>query len=363
METAGVRVGALRLFPKAAVTLVHDSNVFASNLARDAAVLTISEAQLHVRNDPGVFALSGEGFVRDRQYTQLHDQDTTEYGATAAATSSIDARNELTARVAAQRRFESRIEIETPEGRDVSLYDEWRGEIGYLHAFNRLALRSTVLARRLEYQEDGQGFRDRSFYRGELRAAYDYRDGVSLVATGLYAEDDYRLSSPLVASARTGSALLGVHIDIPEILDVDLSGGYFRRATAQQPDDMSGLSIRAGVSWNPTRLTTVRARVLREDAPTRIVGAYGKLRTNGEIGVDHAYSSAIDLHLRARWIRDDFDVIRRTDDSFLTELGATWSLSRQVAIVTRYDYAGRHAGFAGNDFDRHLLSVSLHGYL
>ena len=117
VETAGVRVGALRLFPKAAVTLVHDSNVFASNLARDAAVLTISEAQLHVRNDPGAFALSGEGFVRDRQYTQLHDQDTTEYGATAAATSSIDARNELTARVAAQRRFESRIEIETPDGR------------------------------------------------------------------------------------------------------------------------------------------------------------------------------------------------------------------------------------------------------
>lgn len=360
-EQPGVRAGSFRLLPSAAVSMAYDSNIFAAPAPREEAALSIAEAKLHLQNEPGVLALEGEAFVRGRRFMEAHDQDTTEYGASVAAESQPNAQSEFSGRMLAQRRFESRNEIETPNFRAVSYYQEWRGDLGYWRAFNRFALRATLSGRRLDYEEPSQAFRDRSSYRAELRGTYDLRNAVSMIGTGYYSEEDYRILSPLAASAQTAGTLAGARLSLPDVADLELMGGYFHRTFAQQRGEISGLSVRGSLTLRPTRLTTVRADVVREDAATRVVGAFGKIRTDGSLEIRHAYSRTLDLHASSRFIVDEFAAARRTDRTLLAQVGATWLLSSRYVIAAAYEYAGRDSAATGESFVRHLTSVSLLG--
>lgn len=360
-EQPGIRAGSFRLLPSAAIATAYDSNVFASPAPREEEALSIAEAKLHLENEAGALAIAGDAFVRGRRFMQAHDQDTMEYGASGALEAQFNTQNEISGGLLVQRRFESRNEIETPDFRAVSYYKEWRGDLSYLRTFNRFALRSTLNGRRLDYEEPSQAFRDRSIYRGELRGTYDFRNGAAMIGAGYYSKDDYRIPSPLVASAETAGALLGARLSVPDIADLELTGGYFRRTFTQQPGGLSGISIRGALTLRPTRLTTVRADVVREDAATRVVGAFGKIRTNSSLEVRHAYSRSLDLYVRGRFIVDEFEAARPTYRTCLAEFGATWLLSRRYVIAAAYEYAGRDSAAIGDNFVRHVTSVSLLG--
>jgi len=360
-EQAGVRAGSLRLLPSAAGSVAYDSNVFASPTARDAQVLSLLEGQLHLENDPGASQFAGDGFARTRRFREAHDQDTTEYGVSTSLDTLLGSGNEFSGAVLAQRRFESRAEVETPDIRSVSFYDESRASLSYSHTFNHLALRSTVSGQRFDFAESSERIRDRASYRGELGAAYQLHNGFSWIGSGYYSEDDYRFASPFTASAETVGAMAGVRLNVPDIADFELSGGYFQRHFAGDLGEISGLSLSGSLTWHPTRLLIVRADLQRQDAPTRVTGAFGKVRTSGTLGVLHSYSRSVELYARGRIIEDRFDIIRESVRTFSTETGATWMLSRRYVLAAEYDYATRTSAAIDSSFARHLLSLSLIG--
>ena len=361
-EQAGYRIGAFRVLPRAGVSIAYDSNVFASpSPERKDESLSIVAAQLHVANEPGNVDVAGDAFLTARRFTEEHDQDTTQYGAAISLEAGQNTANEVAGRILAQRRFESRTDVETPNIPAVSLYDEWQSELSYARTFNRFALRPDVSVRRVDYQQASQRFRDLLTWKGELRGAYDLRNGLSLIGIGYYSEDDYRFASPLVASAHTEGALVGAGLSLPDIADVELTGGYFRRNFVGQPGAISGISMRGKVTLQPTRLTTVSVDIGRDDAPTRVPGAFGKIRTSGSLAVRHAWSRAVQIDLGGRYIEDDFDVIRRTDRTFLAQAGVTLELTRQYVVAAEYDYAARGSPVLAESFVRHVVSVSLLG--
>ncbi len=222
-------------------------------------------------------------------------------------------------------------------------------------------MRSIAGARRLTFADASQSFRDRSSYRGELQGDYGLRNGLSLRASGYYTEDDYVHSSPLVASARTVGALAGGVLSIPDVVDLELSAGYFERRFAGGLGTISGISARGRMTWQPTRLTTVRMQLSRDDAPTRVVGAFGKVRTAASLDVRHAYSRRFELHVNAEAIVDQFDVIQRKDKALTAGAGAQWAVTRDLIGALEYGYAARNSGASSEDFSRHLISISIIG--
>lgn len=360
-EQAGIRAGAFQVRPSGLVAAAADSNIFAAPGERSEQALTLAEALVRLDNDPGDLDSRSRAFVRARQFLDAHDQDTTEFGAASSLRAQLGAQDEITGRLLAQRRFESRAEIETPDSRAVSFYREFRGDLAYAHAFNRFALRTSLSGRRLDYEDDSQSFRNRWFYRAELRGSYELRSGFALVGTSYYSRDDFEFSSPLVASAETVGTLLGARLSVPDVIDFELAGGYFQRSFAGQVDEISGVSLRGTVTWRPTRLMSVRAELLREDEPTRVLGAFGKIRTNGSLALDHQYSSRLNFYARGRVILDDFDAIQRTDKTYLTEIGLNYLLARRYVIKLEHDFASRSSGAASQSFVRHVTSVSFIG--
>jgi hypothetical protein len=108
----------------------------------------------------------------------------------------------------------------------------------------------------------------------------------------------------------------------------------------------------------PTELTTIRANVSRQDQPTRIPGAYGKVRTDSMLEIGHAYSQTLNLYARARVVLDDFATLRRTDTTYLGEIGAFYQVSRGFVLGVEYDISERSSAVESSSFLQHLVGIS-----
>jgi hypothetical protein len=359
-EQAGVRAGSLHLLPMAETSIAYDSNIFSSPAPRQEKAVSISEIDLLADNELDSPAFSGSAFARARRVVDAQDQDTAEYGGSGSLTVGGTS-DTVTGHVLAQRRFESRDEIETPEIQQVSFYREGDADLSYAHNFSRITAGGEISVRRLDYEAASQRFRDQSFYRADLRTSYALNTDVSLTASGFVIDDEYRYSTPLGVSATTKGALLGTHWVVSDLADVQIAAGYFQRRFDRNVGEITGLTLRTTATLQPTRLTSVRIDVLRQDAPTRIVGAFGKIRTDSSVDIVHAYSRSLNVFARGRYIVDRFDHVDRTDRTFLAETGAAWLFSGNVVFALEYDYATRSSPLESESFARHLISLSIIG--
>ena len=260
-----------------------------------------------------------------------------------------------------QRRFERRIEIETPTDIPVSLYDDLSVDLRQAHAFNRLSMRLQLAGRRLQYEDASQQYRDHTLSGGELRAAYELASSLSWFASAYFKRDEFDEPSPRVASADTKGALLGVLV-ANDIVDLEFGAGYFERRFADGGDMLDGLALRGAMSWRPTRLTTLRAEISRSDEPSQVSGSFGKIRNELVLSLAHDYSRTLSLFAGGRVVIDEFESTRSNDTLYLAELGASWQLGRYSVLRFTYDYGSRDTESA-RGFLRHIVNLSFIGRL
>jgi hypothetical protein len=362
-EVPGVRAGAFNMHASAGTSVAYDSNVLAQPSQRTEKALSIDEAQMHATNDMNEATLDFQAFARARRFIDAHVLDTTEFGGAIGLDAPVGAQDDLTASVRAQRRFEPYTDIETPRSIPVSVYDDTRADLAYTHVFNRLTLRGAASGEWLDYQDPSQHFRDLATNHDELRGEYTLGNDLSAVVTAYYGRDDFSHSSPYVASATTKGTLVGAHLSVPEVVDFELTAGYFERRYADNLGQSSGVSVRGSLIWQPTRLMTVRGAVTREDQPTRIPGAFGKARTDATLEVDHAYSTNLSLYARGELVSDDFNFIQRVDQTYLGEVGLTFLIARPYILKVAYGFGSRSSDAPGVSYVRHVASISLIGRL
>ena len=358
-DQTGIRAGPFELYPSASETAAYDSNVYASPAPRKDSPVSITEALLELATDPGgLLYIDGEAYARGRRFTSSSDQNTNEYGGAASFAAEASSKDQLTGSVLIQHRFEARTDIETPDIRAVSLYDQWIGNFGYSHTYNRLQMNYTLTAQSFDYADPSQKYRDRSFYEGEVSGTYQLPSALALMGTVYHSEDDYRFDNPAVAGGATTGARVGGHITLTDVAEFELTVGYFRRNFDQHLGEIAGLSLVGSLILHPTELTTIRANVSRQDQPTRIPGAYGKVRTDNMLEIGHAYSRSLNLYARARVVLDDFTTLRRTDTTYLGEMGAFYEVSRGFVIGLEYDISERSSNVESSSFLQHLVGVS-----
>jgi hypothetical protein len=157
--------------------------------------------------------------------------------------------------------------------------------------------------------------------------------------------------------------LAGFKIGRPDIIDVELSAGMFHRNVARGLGDLSGVALRGTVNWYVTRLTTIRAELTREDQPTRLLGALGKVRSDGRIEVSHDYSTNLVVYARGRLVNDDFEDAGLSGTTVSADVGVKLQLSRKYELQVEHDYVTRNFDVVGESFDRHVLSLSFVGRL
>jgi hypothetical protein len=354
----GIRAGSFDIRAAAGLSYGVDSNVYAQPGDTDADNVASGEALVRATNRSSTRDIVGLGFVRARRYQDARDQDATEFGALARYDGWLNPQNRLVAGFSAEHTIESRNDIETPTTVSLSPYDDLRGAITHTHIFNRFSIDTRLDARRLQYDATGQEFRDRAQYRGELRGAYQLRSNLSWVVTGYYSRDEFDEPSATALSADTTGGLLGLRIDVNELLEFELGAGYFERRYDDLAEPLDGVSVRGSLLWHPTRLTTFRAQALRTDAPTAIPGAFAKVRNSVLLEATHEYSRNLVLQGGIRYIADDFETIDRMDTSWVAEIGTTWSFGRHSVLRFLYGFGTRDHETPGRSFERHVASLA-----
>jgi hypothetical protein len=358
-DATGIRTGPFELYPSASETMAYDSNVYAAPAPRKESPVSITEALVELATEPGgLLYLDGEAYARGRRFTSSSDQNTNEYGGAASFDAEASAKDQLSGSVLVQHRFEARTDIETPDIRQVSLYDQWLGTLNYTHTYNRLQMSYALTGQSFDYADPSQRYRDRSFYEGSASGTYQLPSALALMGTVYHSEDDYRFDNPAVAGGETTGARVGGHITLTDVAEFELTAGYFRRNFADHLGEIGGLAVVGSLTLYPTQLTTIRANVSRQDQPTRIPGAYGKVRTDSLVEIGHSYSRTLNLYARARVVLDDFSTLRRTDTTYLGEVGAFYEVSRGLVVGLEYDISERSSNLSSSSFLQHLVGVS-----
>jgi len=347
----------------AGLALAYDSNVYATRTDVTAEPLTVGELLLLAKSRSARREFDARGYARSRRFSEAADQDTDEFGAALRYALWADAQDELSASMAAEQRFESRVDMETPTNIPVSVYDNFNGELKYAHRFNRLRIETEGQARRYQYEDATQQYRDRSVYHAQLEGVFETRADLAWTFTAYYNRDAYDDPGPNTDSADTFGALTGVRIDLREMLELELGAGYFERHFESGAEPLDGIALRGSLIWHPTRLTQVRGELRRSDEPTQIPGALAKIRTDGSIQVAHDYSRSLQLFMGARMVFDNFVDDSRVDRLYLAELGGNLQLGRHVVLRFAYYYGSRDNASPDRNFSRHLASLSFIGRL
>ena len=359
----GIRAGGFDVRMAAGVSFGYDTNVYATPDAEDNEALTTGEALVRAVNHSPTRDITALGFVRARRYEDARDQDATEFGALGRYDGWLGPQDRLTTSFTAERNVESRTDVETPTDLAVSLYDDLRASFAHAHIFNRFTVDSRLDARRVQFDSASQELRDRNQYRGELRGAYQFRAGTAWTISGYYNRDDFDDPGTISLSADTVGGLLGLRFDVTDLVQLEIGAGYFERRYDGSAEPLDGVSFRASLDWHPTQLMTVRAQALRSDSPTRIPGAFAKVRNEARFTVEHEYSRTLLFTVGARYIQDDFETIDREDTAWLAELGANWSFGRHSVIRFSYDYATRDHASMARSFERHVATLAYIGRL
>jgi hypothetical protein len=360
-ETGGLRAGPLDLRGAAAISLGYDSNVNAVADPPDGESVATGQLLLRADNTSARHDFNALAFAAAYRFDESSDLDATEFGVATEFTTLLAPHDTFEFSLDGQRRFERRIEIETPTNIPVSLYDDLRFDLRQSHVFNRLSMRVSLDGQRLQYDDLSQQYRDHTLYGGELRAAYELGSNLSWFTSAYFKRDEFDDMSPLVASADTTGALLGVLV-ANDIVDLEFGAGYFERRFADGGDMLDGLALRGALSWRPTRLTTLRSEITRSDEPSSIPGALGKIRNELLLRLSHEYSRTLSLFAGGRLVIDEFDSTANDDTLYLAELGASWQVGRHSVLNFTYDYGSRDTETA-RGFLRHIASLSFIGRL
>jgi hypothetical protein len=272
-------------------------------------------------------------------------------------------RDQLEFELTAENRFERRGEIETPTDVSVSHYDDLHARLRHTHLFNRLSLGAGAESRRIAFGAASQTYRDRWQHRGELHAAYALRSGLSWTGNAWFNRDEYDATSAFTESADSVGGLLGLRLELRDVLELEFGAGWFERRFDSAAPALDGVALRGALRWQPTRLTRLRAQLSREDEPTAVPGSFGKVRNALEFSLAHDYSRRLSLVASARAAIDDFAAADRQDQIYAGELGAGWLLGRHSLLRLTAGVASRASDAPIDGFSRHYLSLTFTGRL
>lgn len=220
---------------------------------------------------------------------------------------------------------------------------------------------------RTMYSEDQDGAdrsgRNNTLYSATLRL--DARTGAILQpfaeVTGLRRAYDEDCAAPCIRRDATGYALRsGVTIAAGPKLAGELAGGWrVERLDSGQLKDLAGLTVDGSLVWSPTRLTTVTAGLTTTLSPSDLAGSSGSILYSADLRVSHALSERLVAQAGAGYALRHYEGVGIDEATTSALAGATYALTRNVALTGTYTYRTFDSSIAGADYDENRIQAGV----
>lgn len=205
--------------------------------------------------------------------------------------------------------------------------------------------------------------RDNTLYSATLRL--DARTGAMLQpfaeVTALRRAFDEDCAAPCIRRDAKGYALRsGVTIAAGPKLAGEVAAGWrVERLDSRQLQDLAGLTVDGSLVWSPTRLTTVTAGLTTTLSPSDLAGSSGSILYSADLRVSHALSERLVAQAGAGYARRHYQGVGIEEATTSALAGATYALTRNVALTGTYTYRTFDSSIARADYDENRIQAGV----
>lgn len=244
------------------------------------------------------------------------------------------------------------------QGVDPTIYHMFHAGLGFDHQFNRLSLETYYAYVNLDFDNsidfngDTIDNQDRNRHDNSLdvRLSYQLKTEMQVFIGGNWRQVKYQEkfdSNGLERSSDGYSLRGGVQMGITEVLDGDIYVTY-HDMSYDDPSlpNVNGWALGAGLTWLPTRLTTVRGRITSDVQQTTNEFASGYLGTLYALRVDHELLRDLQLSAKVSYRNGDYTLVdnapsgaRQYDHVWSAGIGANYFINRSLYLSLSYDYS------------------------
>jgi hypothetical protein len=364
-DPLGVRAGGFLIYPSGTVDGAYNNNVLATDNDEEDDYIFTFRPEIQVRSN---FPRHSLGFTVESdigRYVDHTNEDFEDYGAALAGRLDITRNNRLTAAANVGREHDSRDDPEDA-GADVTdkpvEYYVFGSALGFQQDFNRFNFGLLGTFDRRDYDEEDanqdEDERDRNRYGARLRTGYFISPRINAFLQGGYRREQRDASNKSQRDNDVYSAGVGTAIDFTGLLFGEAFVGWSLQEFDDSTfDSQNGLDYGVNLTWNPTRLTTLRLDGGGGFEPSDV----GSSNLESKIGlrVDHELRRNVLIGSEVTYTRDDFQDADRTDNRFDVGPDITYLINRYLSVGAGYTFTTRTSDDEDNEFNRHLVSVRL----
>lgn len=373
-DPLGIRARSFLIYPELTVAGAYDDNVFATdNNTQDDFILEVRPS-ITAQSQWSRHALQAQVRGAVGRYQDENDNDYEDFGAGIAGRLDVKQGSVLTGNFDIDRLHESREDPDDAnEEEDVTEFYRGIADVGYRHTFNRLFVRPSFRAVRLDYEDAGNvnnDDRDRNEFFPGLRVGYEISPRFNAFVQGQYKVVRYDETPDDGGVDRDGEGYtveVGTEIDYTGVLWGEVAVGYTRREFDDNDlESQGGFAAETTLNWNVTDLTTIigglESRIAETTTQVNGEPASGILRTGVTLEVQHELRRNIILFGNAGYTRDDFEGVNRTDDIYVAGAGIEYLINRNISLDLDYRFSKRDSDDDA-DFDRNIVTLGITGRL
>jgi hypothetical protein len=224
--------------------------------------------------------------------------------------------------------------------------------------------------RRLDYQDAvgdvDNDFRDRDVYSTGLRVGHAISPRFDVFVDGAYrwVRYDTEDSEGRKRDNQGYAVRVGTGIDITSILFGELALGYTSVSYDDQGfEDASSPGLGGRLTWNVTPLTSIIFNARGEIRETTVTQdgeeASGDKQADVSLNVWHELLRNVLLNAYGQYVRDDFEGINRTDNTFRVGGGVRYLLNRNFSLDAVYTFSTRESDNDNVEYDRNQVVIGV----
>jgi hypothetical protein len=361
-DPLGIRAGGFLIYPNTTVAATYDDNVFASkNDTKDDFYFNFLPG-FSIRSNFPRHAINFAAQADIARYTSETDEDYEDVGAALDGRLDITRNNRLTGGLRFAKDHESRDDPEDPgadvTNKPVEFYD-YGARLGFQQDFNRLNFGLLGTFDRRDYDEQGdtdESERDRNLYGARLRTGYFVSPRINAFLQGAYRREQRDASNKSQRDNNVYTAGVGSEIDFTGLLFGEFDVGWsLQEFDDSEFDSENGFTYGANLTWNPTRLTSVRLDGRGGFQPSDV----GSSNLESQIGlrVDHELLRNLLIGGEIVYNRDDFQDTNRTDNRIDVGPSITYLINRNFSVGAEYTFTTRQSDDSDREFDRNLVTL------
>lgn len=372
-DPLGMRAGAFLIYPELEVQGGYDSNVFATKDDTEDDFLTTVSPRLTAASQWSRHALEVDAGAEAAFYKDHSRNNYEDFDIGGAGRLDVTRQDILTSNLRFGRGHEDRDDPDNADEVDDDITQYWRTNagLGYRHTFNRVYAAVRGEYARQDYEDSGDinnDDRDYDRYTTGLRVGYNISPRFDLFTDAAYRWVRYDETPNDDGDDRNNEGYtlrVGSGIDITSVLFGEVYVGY--AAIEYDDNDLESVNTPTGggrLTWNVTQLTSLIFNLTGQVQETTVTDdqgdeASGRLHTDASVNVWHELLRNVLLNGYVQYVRDDFEGISRTDDTYRVGGGVRYLLNRNFSLNGNYTFSTRDSDDSDVEYDRHQVMIGI----